>query len=198
MSGGWMTTEPCELALTRETGGDKDDGGGGGRSPILHANGLAIIELWLRIVPRVAPLCVKDETAESGERASQRNRLLNCLPSRTLAEAVTTTDIWSASSAASNDHPKEKKQNRKYRTRLDACGCFFLLGADALTAAAGISARSAHRPRLNGWLGQIDFRDEASWELCRRCHVGTGGFGSSCGRRSGLSLSILGDQSIQR
>jgi len=53
-----MTTEPCELALTRETGGDKDDGGGGGRSPI-------------------------------------------CLPSRTLAEAVTTTDIWSASSAAS-------------------------------------------------------------------------------------------------
>jgi hypothetical protein len=108
-----MTTEPCELALTRETGGDKDDGGGGGRSPILHANGLAIIELWLRIVPRVAPLCVKDETAESGERASQRNRLLNCLPSRTLAEAVTTTDIWSASSAASNDHPKEKKTKQK-------------------------------------------------------------------------------------
>ena len=67
----------------------------------------------------------------------------------------------------------------------------------ALTA-AGISARSAHRPRLNGWLGQIDFRDEASWELCRRCRVGTGGFGGSCGRRSGLSLSILGDQSIQR
>ena len=100
---------------------------------------------------------------------------------------------------------KRKKQNTKYRTRLDACGCV-RMRADAsfswelmrALTAAGISARSAHRPRLNGWLGQIDFRDEASWELCRRCRVGTGGFGGSCGRRSGLSLSILGDQSIQR